>query len=140
MQELFSFKREKKSTCVVALYGFSFPNIYELKDQLLYSILMADGPLSAIIVHKESCQFHSVTRFVTPANFHTLIRAVGNKMLFWDTLNGSRMNDVDNKAIFDCRTMYDVITKNSNTAEICIPSDIVGPRESSHLKALKRTG
>lgn len=133
-------KLHMPSVRVVVISDASFANAPGLKSQLGFVILMADENRTANIVHYGSCRCHRVTRSVMASEVHALIHAVDIGMIVRDALNELLNRNVEMEAFVDSRTLFNVVTKNSNTAERRLQIDIFALRESYKNGELKRIG
>lgn len=84
---------------------------------------------------------HRVTRSVMAAEVHALIHAVDMGMIVQDALSTLFNCSIEVEAFVDCRTLFNVATRNSNTAERRLQNDVFALPEgynNGELKHIKR--
>lgn len=116
--QLLHFARlDTVSTRIVVLFNSWLGSARDLKSHLGYVIQMADMKSRANIAHYRTNKCHRVLRSFIAAAFYALVHAVDVGTVIREALVEFLNRKVEMEAYVDSETPFNVVTKNSNTAE-----------------------
>ncbi len=108
----------------------SFANTENLKSQIGFVLLLADGSNRANIIHYGSSRCKRVKRSVMAAEVHGLIYGFDNAFVAKEMLREILGENLPIDGIVDSRTLFNVVAKNSSTLEKRLQIDVHSLRES----------
>lgn len=110
---------------MVGLSDASFGNEVGMKSQFGFVILLTDGEKRANIVHYRSARRYRASRQVIAAEVYVLVHAFSNCYVICEVLHAFLGQHFEHEAFLDCRTLFNIFKKNSNTVEHQLQSDVV---------------
>lgn len=102
---------------IVLISDASFASSPSLKRQFGYVIPMLDKERFANIINYSSCSCHRASRSVIATEVHALVHAVDMGMLIKETISKVMSQEIAMEAYVDSGALFNIITRNSSTAE-----------------------
>lgn len=115
---------------VVVFCDASFANADHYKSQLGFCVLLVDGNDKANIVHFGSKRCVRVTRSVMAAELHGLLTGFDHGLLVAEMVSNILGRKVDIEAMVDSKTVFDTVTRLSNTLEKRLQIDAYALQEA----------
>jgi hypothetical protein len=115
---------------VVVYCDASFANAEGYRSQLGFAVLMVDDDNNANLVHYGSQRCTRVARSVMAAELHGLIVGFDNALLVSEMVSEILGRKVRTDAIIDSKTVFDTVTRLSNTLEKRLRIDAYALQES----------
>lgn len=129
-----------KSIRVVVVFYASIVAASSLRSHPGYVKLMArDNPLANIVQHGPSRR-HRFTTSLVAAEVPALIPELDSHLLIRDALNELLRKGLEIEALVGSRALFNVVTKNGNTTERRLPTDVVVLKQTYGKEVLKRAG
>lgn len=118
----------------------SFTNAPGMENQFIFFMLMVDNHNRANIVHYGSSKCHRVARAEMEAEVHALFYAFYRAYMIQKMPEKMLCSETSLEEFVESRTLFNVIAKDSRTAERRILIIVFALRESYRRGALKRIG
>ena len=129
-----------KTVRLVLMTDASFANAEGMKSQLGYLILMVDAAGNCNIVHYGSNRCKRVVRSVMAAEVQALVLGFDFSFVVKDLIEELLGREIKLEAMVDSKTVFDVIARDSQTAERRLQIDVLALRQSYNCGELDRLG
>jgi hypothetical protein len=123
-------KLDESTLRIVVMCDASFANADGCKSQLGFVVLLVDGQNRANIVHYGSQRCTRVTRSVMAAELHGLIVGYDNAIFVSEMVSLILGRHVDIVVMLDSKTVFDTVTRLSNTLEKRLQIDAYALQEA----------
>lgn len=128
------------SARVTVLYGASFENAPGMKSQLRFFVLMVDKHNGENVVYYGSGRWHRVVWYVMVAELHVLAYAFDHAYMVRRMLERLFGHKMSLEIFVHSRTLFNVIVKDSGTAERRLLVDVFELKKSCRRGELNRIG